>query len=351
MNDIPTPQSWVQLSVPSLCEAVLTLGPDTKLQNAGATATLPHLPPRDRNTQSGNNKAPPDVRHEPCMKPLSTAVMPALRLPPVPCDYLTCVFKKGQVRLDTLPYLRQLPLMQMSLPPTASSPAQTKNFSIPLSPSRHPCFVSPKTTREPSRMARGPSSSIRSGSGSASSCRRRHQTPGSGRSTVNPPSRSHDHETVFTPTPTRPLRQDGPPRDFLQRTGGMSSAPIDGVPRGQDRGLGGQIPSDLSNDTEHDHEDSDSVLQEVIMALDMRDGTSMGCAFFTTATGALALSEDVPIADTNVAEHFVTHVQPTTLLVSARAPEHLMDFLEKLAGSGDEAGLQLGAAASWEPRS
>ncbi|PNY29296.1 MutS protein [Tolypocladium capitatum] len=181
-------------------------------------------------------------------------------------------------------------------------------------------------------MARG-QSSIESSAASASGRRRRRRTPASGRSIANPPRRGHD--AAFTPTPTRPLQQDGPSRGFLQQTGGKSSALIDGVPRCQAHGPGGQILP--SNDTDCDHEDSDSVLQEVIMALEMRDGASMGCAFFTTATGALALSEDVPMADTNVAEHFVTHIQPTTLLVSARAPEQLMNFLEKLAGSDDQA--------------
>ncbi|KAM4059327.1 mutS family protein [Hirsutella rhossiliensis] len=82
---------------------------------------------------------------------------------------------------------------------------------------------------------------------------------------------------------------------------------------------------------EHDDGSNDSLLHEIIMALDMRDGGSMGCAFFTTSTGVLSLSEDLPLADTNIAEHFITHVQPTTLLVSARAPEHLLDYLGKQA--------------------
>ncbi|KAF4510494.1 hypothetical protein G6O67_002374 [Ophiocordyceps sinensis] len=78
------------------------------------------------------------------------------------------------------------------------------------------------------------------------------------------------------------------------------------------------------------------VLIEVIMALDMRDGGSMGCAFFTTSTGVLSLSEDLPLADTNTAEHFIVHVQPTTVLVSARAPEHLLEFLGKQAIPDDK---------------
>ncbi|PFH58943.1 hypothetical protein XA68_13032 [Ophiocordyceps unilateralis] len=76
---------------------------------------------------------------------------------------------------------------------------------------------------------------------------------------------------------------------------------------------------------------------EVVMALNMRDGASMGCAFFTTSTGILSLSEDIPWADVDIAERFISHVQPTTLLVSARAPQHLLDYLEKHAAPSDRA--------------
>ncbi|PHH77469.1 hypothetical protein CDD82_3491 [Ophiocordyceps australis] len=72
------------------------------------------------------------------------------------------------------------------------------------------------------------------------------------------------------------------------------------------------------------------------MALDMRDGACMACACFSTATGVLSLSEDVPLADMDIAEHFLSHFQPTTLLISARAPERLIDLVEKLAAPADE---------------
>ncbi|KJZ71201.1 hypothetical protein HIM_09407 [Hirsutella minnesotensis 3608] len=76
-------------------------------------------------------------------------------------------------------------------------------------------------------------------------------------------------------------------------------------------------------------EDVEDLPDEVIMALDVRDGGTMGCAFFTTADGTLSLADDVPLADDSTAEHFIVHVQPTTLLVSARAPETLLAYLER----------------------
>ena len=74
------------------------------------------------------------------------------------------------------------------------------------------------------------------------------------------------------------------------------------------------------------------------MALDFRDGGSMGCAFFATADATLSLSEEVPMADASIAERFVLHARPTTVLVSARAPEGLLDLLEKLSGPAGEDG-------------
>lgn len=78
-----------------------------------------------------------------------------------------------------------------------------------------------------------------------------------------------------------------------------------------------------------------SAPDEVIMALDLRDGTTMGCAFFTAANGTLSLSEDMPMTDASVAEQFVIHVQPTTVIISARAPGDLLDLLKRLSGPDD----------------
>lgn len=112
----------------------------------------------------------------------------------------------------------------------------------------------------------------------------------------------------------------------------------DGVFENQSTGNDSPALGTAASNDKHDGESSFSLLQEVIMALDMRDGGSMGCAFFTTSTGVLSLSEDLPLADTTIAEHFMTHVQPTTLLVSARAPEHLLDYLGKQAAPDDKPG-------------
>lgn len=80
-----------------------------------------------------------------------------------------------------------------------------------------------------------------------------------------------------------------------------------------------------------DGDQEGSFCQEVIMAMDMKENGSMSCAYLSTAHGVLYLSEDITKADNDTAEQFIIHVQPTTVLASARAPERFLMFLEQQA--------------------
>jgi DNA mismatch repair protein MSH5 len=70
------------------------------------------------------------------------------------------------------------------------------------------------------------------------------------------------------------------------------------------------------------------------MAIDMGHNSTVGCAHYNTADGLLSLSDDIPMASMDVVEHILLHVEPTTLLVSGRAPEVLMDFLQAQSQAG-----------------
>lgn len=78
-------------------------------------------------------------------------------------------------------------------------------------------------------------------------------------------------------------------------------------------------------------------MNEVIMAIDMRDhgpqGSTLGCAFYIVLEEALYLLEDVAMAGVDLVETLLLHAQPTTVLISARAPEPLTQFLA--SGSQD----------------
>lgn len=78
-------------------------------------------------------------------------------------------------------------------------------------------------------------------------------------------------------------------------------------------------------------ESEDSVVEEVIMAIDMKQNGIMSCAYFSTIYGSLYLSDDVAKADDDIAEQLLIHAQPTTVLASGRAPERFLIFLEKQA--------------------
>lgn len=183
-------------------------------------------------------------------------------------------------------------------------------------------------------MARG--TSRNSNTSSASGRKGRRPAPSS-RVSVSSDASSR-RQTSVLPTPRGGRWHGDSRRGFLQQLRRPTPVLRNEVSHGQSPGIDWHDFHNFGGRDEHDDASSDSVLIEVIMALDMRDGGSMGCAFFTTSTGVLSLSEDLPLADSNTAEHFIVHVQPTTVLVSARAPEHLLEFLGKQAIPDDKPG-------------
>ncbi|KAI1115243.1 muts domain V-domain-containing protein [Nemania sp. NC0429] len=84
-------------------------------------------------------------------------------------------------------------------------------------------------------------------------------------------------------------------------------------------------------------EESSDVMNEIIMAIDMRDrgpkGSTLGCAYYIVLEEALYLLEDVAMAGVDLVETLLLHAQPTTVLISARASESLSQFLA--SGSQD----------------
>jgi DNA mismatch repair protein MSH5 len=70
------------------------------------------------------------------------------------------------------------------------------------------------------------------------------------------------------------------------------------------------------------------------MALDMKDDLTIGCAYFSTTDRILQVSEDISTASLDIAEQFLLHAQPNSLLVSARAPVSFRDHLDKLTAPG-----------------
>ncbi|KAL1862522.1 hypothetical protein VTK73DRAFT_6755 [Phialemonium thermophilum] len=77
-------------------------------------------------------------------------------------------------------------------------------------------------------------------------------------------------------------------------------------------------------------------LGETIMAVSLRDRGTLGCAYYVAADEALFLHEDTAMAGMELVETLLLQAQPTTVIVTNREPESLMDYLE--SGSPGESG-------------
>ncbi|KAI1137035.1 muts domain V-domain-containing protein [Hypoxylon sp. FL0543] len=82
------------------------------------------------------------------------------------------------------------------------------------------------------------------------------------------------------------------------------------------------------------NEDADA-LGEIIMGIDMKDNGNLGCAYYVAVDEALFLLEDVPMSGMDLVETLLLHVNPTTVLISARSSEALANYLAKKAQGVD----------------
>lgn len=93
------------------------------------------------------------------------------------------------------------------------------------------------------------------------------------------------------------------------------------------------------------------VVHEIIMAIDMKENGTVGCAYYVAVDEALFLLQDIPLAGIELVELLILHVEPTTVLVSLRAPDNLVEFLEAGAqdsmGNRNQEGWSLGSLSSF----
>ncbi|KAM0245063.1 hypothetical protein ACHAP5_005735 [Fusarium lateritium] len=127
--------------------------------------------------------------------------------------------------------------------------------------------------------------------------------------------------------PSAASRHTTRPSSRLSSSVRTSPASRDQAPQNSDS----REPSILDNSRTNDRSSSEPVLHEVVMAIDMKENSTIGCAYFSTTDGILYVSEDIASASMDIAEQFLIHVQPSSILVSSRAPASFRDHLEKLA--------------------
>lgn len=86
-------------------------------------------------------------------------------------------------------------------------------------------------------------------------------------------------------------------------------------------------------------EDADE-MNEIIMAIDMREKGTVGCAYYIAREEKLYLMQDIKMAGLDIVDTLKRHAQPTLILISTRSDEQLETHLSKEARGidrGDEA--------------
>ena len=125
------------------------------------------------------------------------------------------------------------------------------------------------------------------------------------------------------------------------------------------------VTSSRSNREDYDHHQllSDGVqnsslveeldaANEIIMAIEMKDNGTVGCAYYVALDEAVFIQEDIAQADIEFVETLLLNVQPTTLFVSHRSPPRLVEYLERSAHSfNDESNSPHDLRASYVLRS
>ncbi|CZS90681.1 related to MSH5-meiosis-specific protein [Rhynchosporium graminicola] len=138
------------------------------------------------------------------------------------------------------------------------------------------------------------------------------------------------------------ITASSPAASFLPRQSRLSLRAPDSTPsvvssqRDRDVVRAGVFESEAE---EQARENSDAI-NEVIMAIDLKDRSTIGCAYYTAREEKLYLVEDIKMAGLDMIDTLKLHVQPTVILISTRSDERLEVHLSKEARGieqGDEA--------------
>lgn len=83
-----------------------------------------------------------------------------------------------------------------------------------------------------------------------------------------------------------------------------------------------------ADDEIREREDADA-LNEIILAVDMRERGTLGCAYYVAREEKLFVMADLKLAGLDVVDTLKLHASPTVVLISTKADELLEDHLMK----------------------
>lgn len=75
---------------------------------------------------------------------------------------------------------------------------------------------------------------------------------------------------------------------------------------------------------------------DTTLAMDMKTDATLGCAYFSSYSHTMFLFQEVAGADLVWVDQLLFHAQPAVVLLPARAPENLVQHLERLAAPAIE---------------
>lgn len=105
--------------------------------------------------------------------------------------------------------------------------------------------------------------------------------------------------------------------------------------------ISNHVPEIESEAEVQDREDADA-LNEIIMAIDMRDRGTLGCAYYIAREEKLFLMEDIKLSGLDIIDTLKLHASPTVILISTKSDDALEDHLMKEAkdaSRGDNPGM------------
>ncbi|KAL8953446.1 MAG: hypothetical protein Q9222_000693 [Ikaeria aurantiellina] len=95
--------------------------------------------------------------------------------------------------------------------------------------------------------------------------------------------------------------------------------------------------------------EEDDSMNEVIMALDLRDRGTVGCAYYIAREEKLYMMEDITSGGIEVVETLKLHVQPTVILLSTKVDESVSAYLESDGEHRDDEDPNSDAAGGFVP--
>jgi DNA mismatch repair protein MSH5 len=90
-------------------------------------------------------------------------------------------------------------------------------------------------------------------------------------------------------------------------------------------------PRAVETDAEIEEREGTDLVNEIIMAIDIKKGGTLGCAYYVAREETLFLMQDIASGDLEIVDTLKLHVQPTIIVISTRADENLEQHLSKEA--------------------